>query len=158
MKIIADISKKTWLIKDDTLQDGFINACIGFTKNGKLPVVFDSLHFGISVFSENEKIFEDSRPHKGSSYHSTDQECLDSFSVDNIHRGRKYTINVWAENAGEKWEKSFDITLPRPESPYPSWSYDKIHGLWVSPIPYPDDDKTYIWDEDLTNWVELDIS
>lgn len=158
MKIIGDILTKSWLIKNDALQSSCIDICIGFTKKEKLPVTFDNLSFGLSVFSENEKIFEESRPHAGSSYHSTDQECLDNFIIDNVNRGRKYTINVWAENAGEKWEKSFDVTMPRSESPYPSWSYDKIHGVWVSPVPYPDDDEIYFWDEDLTNWVKFKIN
>jgi hypothetical protein len=154
MKIIADISKKNWLIKDDELQGTSINASIGFTKKGKLPVVFDNLFFGVSVFSENEKIFEVSRPQPNTSYYSTDQEFLEIFSIDNLYEGRKYSIHVWAENSGEKWEEVFEVTLPRSESPYPSWTYDKVHGTWIPPKIYPDDDKVYIWDEESLSWVD----
>lgn len=154
MKIIADVSKKTWSIKDQSLGNTSINGRIGFTKNGKLPVIFDNLSFGISVFSDNEKVFEDSRPEPELSYESTDQECLYNFDIYNLNGGRKYVIQVWADNAGERWEGNFDITLPRTESPYPSWTYDKMYGTWIPPVLYPDDDKVYRWDEESTSWVE----
>jgi|TARA_Y100000310_G_scaffold69176_1_gene64611 hypothetical protein len=36
--------------------------------------------------------------------------------------------------------------------PYPSWSLNEDTCLWESPIPYPDDDKMYRWNEDNQNW------
>jgi hypothetical protein len=39
--------------------------------------------------------------------------------------------------------------------PYPSWTLDDQWN-WQPPTPYPDDGKTYVWDEDLLAWVEVD--
>ena len=39
--------------------------------------------------------------------------------------------------------------------PYPSWSLDE-NDDWQAPVAYPDDDKLYYWDEDITNWVEVE--
>ena len=39
--------------------------------------------------------------------------------------------------------------------PFPSWSLNESTWLWESPIPYPTDDKRYIWDEPTTSWVEV---
>ena len=39
--------------------------------------------------------------------------------------------------------------------PYPSWSLDG-NDDWQAPIAYPDDGKDYNWDEDTTNWVEVE--
>ena len=39
--------------------------------------------------------------------------------------------------------------------PYPSWVLDSAY-LWQSPVPYPDDGKNYVWDEDQLAWVEYD--
>lgn len=38
--------------------------------------------------------------------------------------------------------------------PYPSWVLDSNYD-WVAPVPYPNDGKCYIWDENIINWVEV---
>jgi len=40
--------------------------------------------------------------------------------------------------------------------PYPSWTLDEDTCQWEAPTAYPDDGKTYEWDEDTTNWVEIE--
>jgi hypothetical protein len=39
--------------------------------------------------------------------------------------------------------------------PYPSWVGDIDTMSWQSPVPYPQDDKQYYWDELTINWVEV---
>lgn len=39
--------------------------------------------------------------------------------------------------------------------PYPSWTLNNTTWLWESPVPYPTDDKTYQWNEEQRNWVEV---
>lgn len=41
-----------------------------------------------------------------------------------------------------------------PPKPYFSWLLNNDSCLWESPIPYPIDGKTYIWDEETQQWVE----
>ena len=38
--------------------------------------------------------------------------------------------------------------------PYPSWVGDINTMLWQPPVPYPQDDKQYYWDEPTVSWVE----
>ena len=38
--------------------------------------------------------------------------------------------------------------------PYPSWVGDINTMSWQSPVPYPQDDKHYYWDEPTVSWVE----
>lgn len=38
--------------------------------------------------------------------------------------------------------------------PYPSWIGDEETMTWSPPIPYPDANKIYRWDEATTAWVE----
>jgi len=38
--------------------------------------------------------------------------------------------------------------------PYASWVLDETTCRWNAPVPYPDDGKRYLWDEDLIAWVE----
>ena len=38
--------------------------------------------------------------------------------------------------------------------PYPSWSLDENHD-WQAPIPMPEDDKQYSWNEETQAWDEI---
>jgi hypothetical protein len=45
-----------------------------------------------------------------------------------------------------------------PPKPYNSWILNEDTCQWQSPIPMPQDDKQYYWDELNTSWVEEIIS
>jgi hypothetical protein len=38
--------------------------------------------------------------------------------------------------------------------PYPSWTLNTSTWLWESPVLYPNDNKTYLWDEASLSWIE----
>jgi hypothetical protein len=40
--------------------------------------------------------------------------------------------------------------------PYPSWTLDDDTCLWNAPVAYPDDGKMYSWDEENTQWKEME--
>jgi len=42
-----------------------------------------------------------------------------------------------------------------PPQPYASWVLDEATCLWVAPIDYPADGGQYVWDEETTDWVEV---
>ena len=37
--------------------------------------------------------------------------------------------------------------------PYPSWILNE-QGNWQAPVPYPNDGKVYIWDEQNQTWID----
>ena len=43
-----------------------------------------------------------------------------------------------------------------PIQPYASWVLDDNTCKWVSPVAPPDDDKIYTWDEENTEWKEME--
>ena len=43
-----------------------------------------------------------------------------------------------------------------PAKPFESWTLNDSTCLWEAPIPYPNDDKFYEWNEDTQNWVEVE--
>lgn len=43
-----------------------------------------------------------------------------------------------------------------PPQPFNSWTLNEKTCLWEPPVPYPDDDKAYTWDEELGNWVNIE--
>lgn len=42
-----------------------------------------------------------------------------------------------------------------PPKPFPSWVLDEETCLWNAPVAYPTDGKNYQWDEQTTNWIEV---
>jgi hypothetical protein len=42
-----------------------------------------------------------------------------------------------------------------PPKRYDSWVLNENTCLWEAPIPAPDVNKTYIWDEPTTSWIEV---
>ena len=41
--------------------------------------------------------------------------------------------------------------------PYASWILDEATCQWTSPVPYPQDDKVYGWDDINQEWFEIEI-
>ena len=41
------------------------------------------------------------------------------------------------------------------KQPYPSWTLNETTCQWEAPVAYPDDGKSYTWNETITNWEEL---
>ena len=52
-------------------------------------------------------------------------------------------------------EYIYDTTLDAfiAPKPYPSWLLNTTTCQWQAPVPYPNDGKTYVWDENIQNWV-----
>lgn len=45
----------------------------------------------------------------------------------------------------------------KPPQPYASWSFDETSFKWQSPIPKPNDEFMYYWDEDTLSWIEVTL-
>jgi hypothetical protein len=39
--------------------------------------------------------------------------------------------------------------------PFNSWTLSETTWSWEAPVAYPDDGKSYIWNEETTNWKEV---
>ena len=40
--------------------------------------------------------------------------------------------------------------------PFLSWVFNEEDMCHVAPIPYPNDGKSYLWDENILSWVEIE--
>jgi len=41
-----------------------------------------------------------------------------------------------------------------PPKPFDSWILNELTCQWESPIPYPDDENNYVWNEEQKDWVK----
>jgi hypothetical protein len=104
--------------------------------------------FLVTITEKNNKFSDISFPKAGVILKSTDQFFLFSerlfWNADDLII---FTVKI-----GEL-EKEFTYTVPRPEKPYPSWTWS--NGQWNAPVAYPDDGIRYDWNEENLNWEEI---
>ena len=55
---------------------------------------------------------------------------------------------------GYTYDKLNDVFIA--PQPFPSWILNIGTWTWEAPVPYPNDNKRYSWDEATTSWVELE--
>jgi hypothetical protein len=75
------------------------------------------------------------------------------FSSATVWKQTSYNANFRKNYAGIGF--TYDPVLDAfiPPQPYPSWLLNTATCKWEAPVPYPDDGKTYIWDEATLSWV-----
>jgi len=56
---------------------------------------------------------------------------------------------------GFTYDETRDAFIP--PQPYASWVLDEATCLWVAPIDYPADGGLYVWDEETTDWIEVQV-
>jgi hypothetical protein len=63
-----------------------------------------------------------------------------------------YNTNFRKNYAGVdyKYDENRDAFIP--QKPYPSWTLNEDTCNWNSPVPYPQDDNNYIWNESTLTW------
>ena len=54
---------------------------------------------------------------------------------------------------GFTYNESLDAFIPEPV--YKNWVLDEEICNWVAPIPYPNDGKAYIWNDNKIEWEEV---
>ena len=55
---------------------------------------------------------------------------------------------------GYTYDNVLDAFIP--PQPYPSWILNQETCSWESPVPYPEDDNRYYWNEETGEWIEID--
>jgi hypothetical protein len=54
---------------------------------------------------------------------------------------------------GYSYDKELDAFIP--PKPFASWKLNENSCVWEAPVAYPEDGKTYKWDENSGSWVEI---
>jgi hypothetical protein len=52
---------------------------------------------------------------------------------------------------GHTYDAERDAFIP--PKPFPSWTLNEDTCRWDAPVPYPDDNVVYVWDESTISWV-----
>ena len=111
-----------------------------------VPEFFDTF-----VDSSPGKWIKTSYNIRGGVYHdpATNQPAADQSVIEGDEaRQRKNYAGI-----GFTYDRDRDAFIP--PKPFASWVLNEDTCLWEAPVPYPDDDKFYTWDEDTQSWVEV---
>ena len=52
---------------------------------------------------------------------------------------------------GYSYDRQKDAFIP--PQPFPSWTLNDETCLWDAPVPYPEGEERWLWNEELQNWV-----
>lgn len=94
---------------------------------------------------ENVLVVPDEQEHRG-------EEYLNELGLEGRWIQTSYNSNIRKKFAGigdEYWEAE-DVF--RPSSYLPSWVFNSETWEWEPPIPKPDDQNNYDWNEELQQW------
>ncbi len=102
----------------------------------------------------------------------SNQDILDENGQENEQKGIDFCSNLlggtWKQTSyngkirknyagiGYTYDEGRDAFIA--PKPYNSWLLNESTCQWESPIPYPNDNKFYVWDEETTSWVEINAN
>ena len=69
-----------------------------------------------------------------------------------------YNGNIRYNYAGIGFTYDADRDAFISPKPYESWVLDEETCRWAAPVPYPEDDVMYQWDEETIDWIATDYS
>ena len=74
-----------------------------------------------------------------------------------IHKNGKEPVRKNYAGIGFTYDEALDAFIPPKPEQFPSFIVDPETGLWTTPIPRPEGDETWGWNEETQEWVIIDI-
>lgn len=154
MDVLFDVAQRTLKI----ISNGQENNSYGTELNAKLSrynqvVPLRGVRFGFTQTINGIQVESNEWPPARVEYIQTDQDTLATYRL-NWTPDSNVQINVWlVDTTGVRHEDTLTFVAPKPPSPYPSWVWSDQQ--WNPPVPRPEDDKCYEWDEENVNWLEV---
>lgn len=69
----------------------------------------------------------------------------------NINKIKSLTLRKNYAGIGYTYDREKDAFIA--PKPFPSWVLNDETCLWDAPVPYPEDEQLYFWNEDEQNWT-----
>lgn len=144
---INNIDNNTWAI--DNLGNWPEILQIGFTAASPVTV-FDNLKFGFCLTQGKTIVKTENFPPESYQYERSHQQYIVSEDL-NLLPNKLYNLALWTENAGIRSEFNYSFKTGIPKQPYNSWVW--TGEVWIPPVPKPDEENYYDWDEPTQQWI-----
>ena len=82
----------------------------------------------------------------------SDWEAYYSSKRNQVCKRTSYNGNIRKNYAGIGFRYDDDLDAFIPPQPFASWLLNEETAQWEAPIPYPEDDLIYSWNEELGDW------
>lgn len=96
-------------------------------------------------------VIPDSEEHRGQDYINNDVGIPGRW----IQTSYNNKIRKIFAAPGYDYLEDIDAFKPNKPSNFPSFIFDENVWGWIPPLPYPNNDKKYIWNEDAVLWIEV---
>jgi len=83
-----------------------------------------------------------------------EQAHIDTLSGTWVQTSYNASIRKNFAGKGYTYDSSKDAFIA--PKPYASWTLNNTTCKWEAPVTFPTDEKPYRWNEDTTNWVEIE--
>lgn len=148
---VDNLETLNWELNTNEVSAQSNNLHIGFTKNAPI-ISFTNLQFGFELRKGEDIKQYGVYPPAGVKYVKSDQTYLKTIRL-KTRPSQTYELYLWARNENKLIEKTFEITIPKPNKPFDSWVWEEEELRWKAPIERPEGD--YEWNEDKQEWLEL---
>lgn len=107
----------------------------------------------VQCVSDDDELNEDSYAHDDVIYRRTSYNTRGGVHYTNgqpsADQNKSFRKNY--AGIGDAYDSARDAFIP--PQPYPSWTLNESTCLWESPVPHPNDDGVYAWDENNQQWT-----
>ena len=86
---------------------------------------------------------------------SCGQAFINQLGLAGTWRQTSYNSNFRKRYAGIGYTYNEENDVFIPPQPFPSWTLDE-EFYWKAPVPYPEEDSEYYWDEENQTWVLME--
>jgi hypothetical protein len=146
-----ETDKNGWDVDVTHLGPGTTDLVIGFTDDA--PVMeFNDLHFKYELRQGTSIKQYGTYPPPGVRYIRSDQKYIVNERLLNLKPDETYELYLYAHNDGKTFENTVSFISPRPTQPYESWTWDG--DKWEPPVPHPEGEDSYTWNETDQKWDE----
>lgn len=104
--------------------------------------------------NNEDQLGHDEWIYKRTSYNTRGGVYYNSDNIPSNDQSKAFRKNFAA--IGYYYDSIRDAFIP--PKPFPSWTLNEESCLWQSPVPYPSDGKMYTWNEDIINWIEINLT
>jgi hypothetical protein len=156
IQAVYNILSKTWAVSLNSVSQNENELSISFIAGeGLAKTRFDNLMFGYNLKLNSEVVDSDHFPKLGVQYQWADTYPL-ATPILKLTPNKTYELHLYAANAGHQTEKTIEISVPKPDKPYSSWSWSDEALEWLAPIPQPKD-YPHEWNDATQSWVKRDM-
>jgi hypothetical protein len=141
-----DLTGKSWTIDGEGTE-----FAVAFTDGDAEAIHPDRLRFGWLITVNGEQQDEETFPAENVTYVEIKPTARFHGRVQALPEDDVSIVFNAATGDDAMTSAEQKFTVPRPPQPYPSWTWED--GVWTAPVPYPDDDAPYVWDEETQDWI-----